>query len=61
MKKDREEKTKSSENFAKSNNHCMLHQTSSTRNDYEQKINYDWPYNGFDINQNIRKFLNKPC
>ena len=31
-------------NFAKlSNNHCMPHQTSSTRNDYERKINYDWP------------------
>ena len=23
----------------------MPHQTSSTRNDYERKINYDWPYN----------------
>ena len=22
----------------------MPHRTSSTRNDYEQKINYDWPY-----------------
>ena len=22
----------------------MLHQTWSTRNDYERKINYDWPY-----------------
>ena len=22
----------------------MPHQTLSTRNDYEQKINYDWPY-----------------
>ena len=22
----------------------MLHQTWSTRNDYEQKSNYDWPY-----------------
>ena len=21
----------------------MPHQTSSTRNDYERKINYDWP------------------
>ena len=21
----------------------MPHRTSSTRNDYEQKINYDWP------------------
>ena len=31
-------------NFAKlSNNHCMPHQTSSTRNDHERKINYDWP------------------
>ena len=31
-------------NFAKkSNNHCMPHQTLSTRNDYEWKINYDWP------------------
>ena len=29
-------------NFAKqSNNHCMLHQTSSTGNDYERKINCD--------------------
>ena len=25
------------------NNHHMPHQTSSTRNDYERKINYDWP------------------
>ena len=23
----------------------MPHQTLSTRNDYEQKINYDWPKN----------------
>ena len=23
----------------------MPHQTLSTTNDYEQKINYDWPYN----------------
>ena len=31
-------------NFAKkSNNHHMLHRTLSTRNDYERKINYDWP------------------
>ena len=31
--------------FAKqSNNHCMLHRTSSTSNGYEWKINYDWPY-----------------
>ena len=22
----------------------MSHRTSSTRNDYEQKTNYDWPY-----------------
>ena len=22
----------------------MPHRTSSIRNDYEQKINYDWPY-----------------
>ena len=22
----------------------MPHRTSSTRNDYERKINYDWPY-----------------
>ena len=22
----------------------MPHRTSSTRNDYEQKINYDWPF-----------------
>ena len=22
----------------------MSHRTSSTRNDYERKINYDWPY-----------------
>ena len=22
----------------------MLHRTWSTRNDYERKINYDWPY-----------------
>ena len=25
------------------NNHRMPHRTSSTRNDNEQKINYDWP------------------
>ena len=33
------------QNFQKilPNNHCMPHRTSSTRNDYEQKINYDWP------------------
>ena len=30
-------------NFAQYNNHCMPHRTSSTRNDYERKINYDWP------------------
>ena len=31
-------------NFAKkSNNHRMPHRILSTRNDYEQKINYDWP------------------
>ena len=30
--------------FAKeSNNHSMPHRNLSTRNDYEQKINYDWP------------------
>ena len=23
----------------------MPHRTSSTRNDYERKISYDWPYN----------------
>ena len=28
-----------------SNNHRMPHGTSSRRNDYERKINYDWPYN----------------
>ena len=28
-------------NFAKqSNNHCMPHRTSSTRNDYDRKVNY---------------------
>ena len=26
----------------------MPHRTSSTKNDYEQKINYDWP-NHYDI------------
>ena len=31
-------------NFAKSNNHCMQHRALNTRNDYERKINYDWPY-----------------
>ena len=41
MKKGREEKTKSSNILP--NNHNMPHGTSSTRNDYEQKINYDWP------------------
>ena len=30
------------------NNHCMPHQTLSTRNDYEQKINYGWPKNTKD-------------
>ena len=34
---------KISKYFAKSNNHPMSHRTSSTRNDYEGKINYDWP------------------
>ena len=29
-------------NFA--NNHRMPHRTSNTRNDYERKMNYDWPY-----------------
>ena len=43
MKKDREEKTKFSKILP--NNHCMLHWSSSTRNDCEQKINYDWPDN----------------
>ena len=42
MKKGREEKTKCSKIVP--NNHRMPHQTSSTRNDYERKINYDWPY-----------------
>ena len=40
------------QNFQKSkssNNHCMPHQTSSTRNDYEQKINYDWPHKQWKI------------
>ena len=23
----------------------MPHRTSSRRNDYERKVNYDWPYN----------------
>ena len=27
----------------------MPHRTSSTRNDYEQKINYDWPNLDFFI------------
>ena len=32
-------------NFAKySNNHRMPHRTLSTTNDYERKINYDWPH-----------------
>ena len=39
--KDREEKTKFSEILP--NNHRMPHRTSSTRNDYERKINYDSP------------------
>ena len=31
-------------NFTKkSSNHHMPHRTLSTRNDYERKINYDWP------------------
>ena len=38
---------KISKNFAKSNNHHMPHQTSSTRNGYKWKINYDWPYDLF--------------
>ena len=38
--------------FAKSNNHCMPHRTSSTRNDYERKINYDWPKLKTDWYQN---------
>ena len=29
----------------------MPHQTLSTRNDYEQKINYDWPKN---TNENVQ-------
>ena len=28
----------------KSNNHRILRRTSSIRNDYERKNNYDWPY-----------------
>ena len=39
MKKGREEKTKFSKDFP---NNRMPHRTSSTRNDYERKINYDW-------------------
>ena len=41
MKKGREERT----NFSKilPNNHLMPHRASGTRNDYERKINYDWP------------------
>ena len=42
MKKGREEKTKFSKFLP--NNHRMRHQTSSTRNDHERKIHYDWPY-----------------
>ena len=43
MQNRREEKTKFSKIL--SNNHRMPHQTSSRRNDYERKVNYDWPYN----------------
>ena len=32
----------------KSNNHHLSHGTSSTRNDYEWKINYDWPKYNFE-------------
>ena len=42
MKKDWDEKTKFSKILP--NNHRMPHRTSSTRNDYERKINYYWPY-----------------
>ena len=34
----------------------MPHQTSSTRNDYEQKINYDWPI--LEILLDLNKFAN---
>ena len=37
----------------------MPHQTLSTRNDYEQKINYDWPKLHFPqkFHQNSSVFL----
>ena len=41
MEKGREEKTKFSKILP--NNHHMSHRTSSKRNDYERKINNDWP------------------
>ena len=40
--KRQERENKIFKNFAKSNNHCMPEWTSSTRNDYERKISYDW-------------------
>ena len=33
----------------------MSHWTWSTRNDYEQKINYDWPYNHGGKSKNGRE------
>ena len=34
----------------------MPHRTSSTRNDYERKINYDWP--NFDIVTLLSLYVN---
>ena len=31
----------------------MLHQTWSTRNDYERKINYDWPKTHFHQDEKL--------
>ena len=39
----------------------MLHRTSSTRNDYEQKINYDWPNSPLFKQNSILKFQDKIC
>ena len=48
MKKGSEEKKKFSKILP--NNQHMPYQTSSTRVDYERKINYDWPNGRLNIN-----------
>ena len=37
----------------------MPHRTSSTRNDYERKINYDWPYHKITFFKNIKKVISE--